>query len=239
MRTTIQPNVIGAMLLVIAAILLSIAADRAIASTDSSVPNRDESAQPQPDPPTSTSYRAPRDTRNNQPHDPDVVQWPCGTNIEVVVSLDQAPADALAIVADAVETVRAETGLRLLAPTTGIAPVDLDDLLAQTIWVGWKPVDDPLWTSQNQQGLGGYGSIKVNNEPAEIAAGYVVVRSGVGLSSQPDDPSSQQVVVLHELLHAVGVDHVADPTALMNPAPVVTEIGPADRVAINKVGCSN
>ena len=45
--------------------------------------------------------------------------------------------------------------------------------------------------------------------------------------------------MLHEIGHVLGLDHVDDPTQIMNPTAGVTELGDGDRAGLAAVGASD
>ncbi len=82
--------------------------------------------------------------------------------------------------------------------------------------------------------------------PSTAAGGRVAV-SGQAVLDAPQlnalaaDPAAEAVlraVVLHELAHVVGLDHVDDPTQLMNPStsPFVTDLQAGDLTGLDQLG---
>jgi len=92
------------------------------------------------------------------------------------------------------------------------------------LWIGWaaesevpsfRSTDDPGGTVL---GIGGPISISRADGTVEIIGGSVVLRSGGGLPQLFGPGETLGNVILHELGHAFGLDHVNAEDQLMNPS---------------------
>lgn len=168
--------------------------------------------------------------------------------IRYVVRPDGAPAAGDRLIAEAVATISAATGLAFVdAGYTSEEPV-LDRPLVQARYGdGWAPVlfgwsDERAYPelAGPTAGLGGASVVPAAAGPGEFLAGGRVLLDAPDLTTilaSPDGYARARAVVVHEVAHVVGLDHVADPGELMAPTMgALTELGPGDRTGLALVG---
>ena len=168
--------------------------------------------------------------------------------IHVVVNPRTAIAGADTLLRQALDRVGAATGLRFVVDgTTDEAPsADRAAYLPDRYPGRWAPVliawsdptEDP-GLAGDVAGLGGSGYVQTD-------AGSVYVTGGVeldgpqlaALSTRSDGLDEARGIIEHELGHLVGLDHVEDPTQLMNPVgqPGVTTYAAGDLTGLETLG---
>lgn len=175
-----------------------------------------------------------------QPRTHAPVGWdPCGT-IHYVVNPQGAPADWERVVGDAVAALEEASGLRLSYDGT-TTDRDREDRGAtsrdpEPVLVEWADPDEVPALEGTVVGVA---------RPVAVLDGVrVVYRTGsVSLDRQAfaDElaswtrrrPDPRTAVVMHELGHLVGLDHVQDPGELMYPDVTgLTAYGPGDRAGL-------
>ncbi|MGV8976468.1 MAG: matrixin family metalloprotease [Cellulomonas sp.] len=165
-----------------------------------------------------------------------------------VVRPDGAPAAGDQLIAEAVATISGATGLAFVdAGYTSEEPV-LDRPLVQARYGdGWAPVllawsDDGAYPelSGPTAGLGGASVVPAAKGSGEFLAGGRVLLDAPDLTAilaSPDGYARARAVIVHEVAHVVGLDHVADAAELMAPTMgALTELGPGDRAGLALVG---
>lgn len=177
------------------------------------------------------------------------VTWdPCRA-IHYVVDDAGAPADFGVVVASVLGEVTAATGLTFVADGASDEPPDVHRQPYQPSRYGdrWAPMIIGFADDQEVPDLAG--------DVAGVAAPVAMTRSGLDRSwyvsasvwldttllhtPVPVGAGPAYVAVLrHELGHAVGLGHVADPTQLMNPTTSVgvTTFQPGDRYGLAQLG---
>ncbi|SDP09692.1 Matrixin [Klenkia soli] len=149
------------------------------------------------------------------------VTWDPCSPIGYVVNWDHAPDGAVQLVAEAVDTVEAATGLTFTAlGSTRLTPATTratDALPAGAeVLVAWAPAaDDPLFRTGDVVGWA-----------RPVPVGPVYGRGQVALDADwyaDATPEQARAVLLHELGHLVGLDHVEDTSQLMSDRNVGTE----------------
>lgn len=168
--------------------------------------------------------------------------------IRYVVRPDGAPAAGDQLIAEAVAVISGATGLAFVdAGYTSEEPL-LDRPLVQARYGdGWAPVlfgwsdegTDPELAGPTA-GLGGVSVVPAATGPGEFLAGGRVLLDAPDLTAilaSPDGYARARAVVVHEVAHVVGLDHVADAGELMAPAMgALTALGPGDRAGLALVG---
>ena len=160
--------------------------------------------------------------------------------IHLVVNDAAAPPGADAIVAPAVERVSAATGLSIVVdgPTDEPATEHRPTSDPARYGRGWSPVL-LAWTTPRQiprlggatAGLGGSSAVQDSRGRLVYVTGTVYL-DGPDLSAalaRPHGRAQVTAIVLHELGHLVGLDHVSSPDELMFRSNVGrTSYGPGD-----------
>jgi hypothetical protein len=174
-------------------------------------------------------------------HDPCIpIRW--------AISTDRMPAGADEVVRDAVAEIAARTGLVWEGGSYTGTPVDFErePLVRDEEWrwapvvIGWSTEAKSPDLEGNTSGVGG---------PMVTRGAYGTdeyLRSGtvlLDLDEFPVDFSNEverakaKALVMHELGHVVGLDHVSDSSELMFPAATTTmEWGPGDLAGLAVAG---
>ena len=190
--------------------------------------------------------------------DQPVAYDPCRP-IRYLVNTVDAPDGADQMVAQALGEVTAATGLVFEfvgatdeTPSTGRETVRADNGAWPPVIIGWiNPQVEPELAG-NVAGLAGSVQLEVSTttssstgETVEQAAFFVtgtVALDGPQIADlvagSPDGLATGTAVVKHEVAHLVGLDHVDDPSEIMNPtgSPDVTRFGPGDLRGLNHLG---
>ncbi len=157
------------------------------------------------------------------------------------------------IVFTAVDRVSAATGLHFVFDgTTSEAPSNRRQLRMPRYGTGWTPIliswsnakESPGFANPEVLGTGGSASVTAPSGARVLVTGEVTLdgeRLGKFLN-QPDGEQMVRSVVLHELGHVVGLDHVDAKSQLMfkNAQHGVTDFGAGDLnglAALGKGGC--
>ena len=117
--------------------------------------------------------------------------------------------------------------LALATPTRTLTPADGTPVATRTILIAFKdPAEAPMLDSRT---YGVAGPTLIMRSNLEIVGGYAILRADLARASGRSGARVLDNVILHELGHVLGVGHVPDAQAVMNP--VVRPIGhafPAD-----------
>ncbi|WP_336032435.1 matrixin family metalloprotease [Geodermatophilus sp. FMUSA9-8] len=167
--------------------------------------------------------------------------------VHYVVALDGAPADAEALVADAVARVSAATGLRFVADGTtdeawseqrpAYQPERYGDRWAPVL-VSWSTPEEVPELADTVAGLGGSVAYSAGG-PWVYVSGAVTLDAGwsAGAALSPGGREDVHAVLMHELGHVVGLDHVDDPGALMHATNTgQTGFGPGHLAGLARLG---
>lgn len=171
--------------------------------------------------------------------------------IRYVVNPAGMPQEGEQLIADAIAIVSDASGLQWEYLGVTEEPPDLERALIQPERYGhdWAPVLI-AWADEaglpelagEVAGLGGSAAVPGEDGTGQwLAAGRVVLdRDGIGalLAGHGGYPQARAVVV-HELAHVLGLDHVDDVTELMHPMTSNrVDLGPGDRAGLALVGQS-
>jgi hypothetical protein len=182
----------------------------------------------------------------NAPGDP--IRWdPCGT-IHWTFNPAGAPVGGLTAVQSAVARVEQVTGLHFAYDGTSTAVPTGSYLSSQgyatgfsPLLVGWStPAESTLLANQPASLVGMDQTIWA--QPASgathIVSGVVALNSDV--TAATSGRNSWYTFALHELGHAVGLNHTTDATQIMAPTipPNATDYGSGDLAGLAKVGGS-
>ncbi len=144
-----------------------------------------------------------------------------------MVNPTRSPADGGNLIAAAVARVSAATGLEFVldGSTDEVARDDRPAYLPDRYPGRWAPVlvswSDPGASPDLAGDVAGYGG----SSRLDLSEGSVYLSGGVvldapqlaTLEAEPTGAASVRAIIEHELGHLVGLDHVDDPTQLMNP----------------------
>ena len=173
---------------------------------------------------------------------------PCSP-IHYVVNPALAPAGGVDDVHTAVSMTAEASGLRFVydgetdeVPSSNRAsyqPERYGERWAPVL-IGWAPglsTAQPAGTGMRPLGLGGSSFERNDAGQVVYVSGQAVFDSTAGLRSGFAGETWGQVI-LHELGHIVGLDHVADPQSVMNPTHGLRPAawGPGDRRGLWEVG---
>ena len=168
--------------------------------------------------------------------------------VHYVVRPDNAPAGGEALIDSAVARVSEVTGLQFV--NDGLTDEDMTDgrALFQPDRYGdrWAPVLITWETDAEQPdfaadvaGLGGSQAMSVGGGPAVYVTGNVELDAAgfADVLTWPNGSAMARAIVLHELGHVVGLDHVNDPSQLMfASASQVLDFGGGDLSGLAQLG---
>jgi hypothetical protein len=198
-------------------------------------------AGPQPDTTGSFAFLA------HQPGEPriPVTYSPC-LPIRVQVNPDGGPADAVALVQQAMDRVGAATGLRFeYAGLTSQRPRWRSTYLPQLaeadtpVLVSWATPQEVPQLVGDVAGIGGSVWAGEAGGTRRYVTGGVTLDSGAfaELARRPDAQAEEEAIVLHEFGHLVGLGHVDDPGQLMYRRNIGrTDFGPGDLAGLARLG---
>jgi hypothetical protein len=169
--------------------------------------------------------------------------------VPYVVRPDGMPADGQALLDDAIAVVSAASGIAFEAAGSTDEPPLSDRALIQPerYGDGWAPVL-VAWSDETEvaelagqvAGVGGSAAVPgADGRGSWLAAGRLVldVPDLTAMQTRGDGYAQARAIVVHELAHVLGLDHVDDPDELMNPVTSVrTDLGPGDRQGLALVG---
>lgn len=168
--------------------------------------------------------------------------------VHYVVRPDNAPPGADQLIEQAVAKVSAATGLRFQNDgATSEAPSEnRKTYQADRYGKRWAPVLI-AWSSPAESpdlagkvaGLGGSGYAQTPGHPLVLVAGQVELDAPAltEIMHRPEGPAQVRAVIMHELGHVVGLDHINDASQLMNPEGTgLTEFADGDRAGLAVVG---
>jgi hypothetical protein len=160
--------------------------------------------------------------------------------VRFVINPNNAPPDYLRIIHNALTTLSAASGLQLELVSETTEPPSSTRSLYQPDRYGddWAPVLI-AWTDEtvipdlagDVSGVGGSAWISDGTNPEWYVSGSVHIDTELGT-----DRDSNQLVLLHELGHVLGLDHVNDPQQVMYPSATVQQLGEGDRTGLANVG---
>jgi hypothetical protein len=171
------------------------------------------------------------------------------------VRIGPGPAAAEALVAEAIARVSAATGLRFIydgpvehVPTSGSFPspnasVSLSEAFAPVV-IGWaNRSETDLWASDGADtlGVGGPRTIVFDNDEKLSVSGFALLAPSDSLEPGFGPGLTAGNVLLHELGHLIGLDHVEDTGEVMQARLDRTTPdgwGPGDRRGLWELGAS-
>lgn len=169
--------------------------------------------------------------------------------VRYVVRPTDAPAGGQVLLEEAVAVVQAATGLRLeAAGSTDEEPLLERPLIQPDRYgPGWAPVlvawsDESVVPELAGQvaGVGGSAAVPgADGTGTWLAAGRLVLdaKDVAELLERDGGAAQARAIMVHELAHVLGLDHVDDPAELMHPMTSTrTDLGPGDRQGLALVG---
>jgi hypothetical protein len=163
--------------------------------------------------------------------------------VRFVVNPVNAPPEYLRIIDEVFAIASAASGLRLelLDDTTEAPSINRPIFQPERYGDQWAPVLI-AWTDETAipelagsvGGLGGSAWSSDGPGCGWFVSGTLYIDIDVG-----QDPERNRIVMIHELGHVLGLSHVDDPTQVMNPSSVVSELGAGDRAGFARVGASD
>jgi hypothetical protein len=212
-------------------------------------PGHEESAHPLGVPATlavaSDSYRfMARQADGTSP----VAYDPCRP-IHYVIRAQGEPAGGEQIVTDAVARVSHGTGLRfvydgdtsetLSRQRSPYQPGKYGDRWAPVL-ISWVTANENPDFAADVADQGGSSSVDLPNRPSGYVTGVLELdaRKLASILQRPTGKQAVRAVVLHELGHLVGLDHVTDASQMMYPQaqPGVTDFGAGDLTGLAALG---
>ena len=187
-----------------------------------------------------------------QPGGSSPIAWDPCRPVRYVVRPDGAPEGGRELVTEAVARMQAATGLVFLDDGDTDEAPDPERAAFQPGRYGerWAPLL-VTWSDERETpalagtvaGIGGPVAVAAGSGPAVTVTGSVTLdvddiaaMRAEGGADEGDD--LVRALVEHELGHVLGLDHVDDPTQLMNPVmtPGVTDLGPGDLTGLAQLG---
>jgi len=171
----------------------------------------------------STAFVLQESPRASQP----VIAYDPCRPVHYVVRPDNALPGGDVLIREAVAAVSQASGLQFVddGPTTEAPSDDRSAFQPDRYGKRWVPVliawSTPAETpgvAGNVAGLGGSGYVEAAGQPLVLEAGQVRLDApdlaGI-IASRPDGAAEVRAIIMHELAHVLGLDHVNDPTQLM------------------------
>lgn len=173
---------------------------------------------------------------------------PCRA-IHVVINGRTVPVGAERVVHEALEEMSAITGLQFHyeGEVAEVPSADRDPYLPDRYGDRWAPVLI-AWTDPTEvpeldgdiAGIGGSAALEVGRDGTRVYVSGMVALDGPSFNrfmSYPNGSELARAVVLHELGHLLGLDHVDDPTQLMYEDNIGTTAAQAgDRAGLVRLG---
>ena len=198
-------------------------------------------------PPATTGSAAFVLQESPDPDQPFVAYDPCRP-VHYVVRPELAPPGTDQLVRESVAAVSAATGLQFVydGPTDEAPSQEREAYQPDRYGKKWAPILISWSTPEaapelegNVAGTGGSSSIHMPGEPYVYVSGQVLLDAPdlAETLAWPDGPALVRAVIMHELAHVVGLDHINDPTQLMYEANSgQLDFGAGDRAGLALLG---
>lgn len=181
-----------------------------------------------------------------QEHDPSPVRWSPCEPIRFVINPDKAPANAIKALEAAVPIISAATGLKLVYEGPTDEEVVPDRPMTDRARYGerYSPVLVDIVTAaqypkiKGYAGLGGPTVATITPNFKKNVSGVVILNKDYfnGIATEDNATARANAVLIHELGHLVGLDHVDDRSQLMYKAPGVNTLKAGDLRGLNVMG---
>ncbi|MBT2512567.1 matrixin family metalloprotease [Arthrobacter sp. ISL-30] len=210
-------------------------------------PGFEAADRPLGQPPVSTGSQAYALQPSPDPDQAFVAYDPCRP-VHYVVRPDNAPTGSDELIRQAVAEVSAATGLQFVNDgSTSEAPSEerepfLPDLYGKRwapVLITWSTPTEVPGLKGEVVGLGGSGYVQMPGQPLVLIAGQVKLDAPTlaEIMESPGGPARVRAVIMHELAHVVGLDHVNDSSQLMyEHGNAITEFGDGDRAGLALLG---
>lgn len=142
------------------------------------------------------------------------VTWPCEADIEVVVNPEGAPEGYAELVASAVDTVNAVSGFTFVV-TGETDDREFSDRGRGPVLLGWADEDEVPALAGPTAGLGGASYLTRPGGRGVAVGGMVVIDTDLPSGGWFRRGVDEETVLVHELLHVLGLGHSDDPSQLM------------------------
>ena len=198
-------------------------------------------------PPASSGSKAYVLQKSPDPGQPFVAFDPCRP-VHYVVRPDNAPPGADRLIQEAVTAVSAASGLQFVYDgTTAEGPSETRETYQPErygkkwapVLITWSTPKEAPELAGKVAGTGGSASVQIPGEPYVSVTGQVTL-DAPGLAdtlARPDGPPLVRAIIMHELAHVLGLDHVSDPTQLMHEENTGQfDFGDGDRAGLALLG---
>ena len=167
--------------------------------------------------------------------------------VHYAINVSGSPSDGRALVRDAIARVSRATGLRFVEDATTTETPRTDRVAYQPdrygdrwapVLIAWRDERNYPTLAGSVAGIGGAQAISIAaNRFVNISGQLVLDRDQLSTDSSPER-SLVRAVILHELGHVVGLDHVSDRAQLMfaEEQPSVRNYGAGDLRGMHQLG---
>jgi hypothetical protein len=172
---------------------------------------------------------------------------PC-REVRFLVDPLRAPAGYRDLVLEALDHAGAAAGLRLVyAGTTDErphwrsgtkVPVLFGEPRSRPVLISWAEPSEVPELDGPVAGVGGSVAAGDSSGSAHYVTGGITLDAGVyaDLETEEGGRAHERAILLHELGHVLGLDHVDDEAELMDPEPTALDYGPGDLAGLARVG---
>lgn len=170
---------------------------------------------------------------------------PCAP-IHLVVNDRTAIPDGERLVDEAIDEIESATGLVfVLDGTTTEVPSKAREARSERYGAGWAPVllawsdaDESPTLAGGTAGIGGSIGLERGGHRWFVTGAVTIDGPQLGRLSKSAGDDAARAVIMHELGHVVGLDHVDAEDELMKPegSPDLTTWGPGDRAGLAALG---